>query len=140
MAACWKCNAEIGVCSECPRCGAHAANNPTIAIAFCILVVIVAVFLMPAILVLWPFQVSFGDAFSVAVHSVWGWLGSAAFWGVVTYLIYTNWNKEESNRPKGRQFNCHNCGQAVVEITMGDLNNPGGVTCPYCHANNVLRA
>jgi DNA-directed RNA polymerase subunit RPC12/RpoP len=111
-----------------------------VGIVLIVLVVLAAMFLMPAILVLWPFQASFGDAFSVAVHSLWAWLGSAVFWCVVWRLVYVKRKNRPTASPRaqGRRFNCWNCGQAVLEMTLGDLERTG-VVCPYCQAKNVLQ-
>jgi hypothetical protein len=123
-----KCRSEGGVQQHANATGEALAIAALFAIA-----VALALFLAPALLVIWPFKGNFGDAFYAALNSMWAWLGSAAFWGVVGFVIYKNRRKKSA---VGRTFNCFDCGNLVQEPAYGLLDN-GAVICPFCQGHNV---
>jgi len=85
------------VCPYCGRPGPGKDNAQAAAIIF-LLAILAGLFLCPAILVMWPF-VGGGivDVFCIALNSVWAWIGSAAFWSVLGYVVYTKLRESRSN-------------------------------------------
>ena len=81
--------AMIGI--EGPISDENTKNEATLVICGIVIVVIIALFLMPSIVVVWIFQrADFSDAFSTAAGSIWGWLGSTAFWEVLALQMFAN--------------------------------------------------
>ena len=87
-----------GFCSD--RCAAEAkgqnGGGSSVAggqeglaiLGIIIIVVVLALFLAPAILVIWPFDGSLTGAFGIAAQSLWAWIGSAVFWATLGAMIY----------------------------------------------------
>jgi hypothetical protein len=101
MAKCETCDRIVDVGADyCPGCGkknpGQFANEGLVIGIIIIIGVCLCMFLLPAIIVIWPFSKSFHDAFETSLHSVWAWIGSAVFWGFLVYAGYTG-NKENKS-------------------------------------------
>ena len=64
-------------------------DSGCIGMAFFTLFVLAVLFLLPAVLVIWPFSKDFMTACQTATCSILAWLWSAACWGVLCLLIYS---------------------------------------------------
>lgn len=165
MARCRNCGWGVaGNAPYCPNCGnpePGAGQDDAMVIGFGLVVVLICgLFLAPAIIVIWPFSEGLWDAFKIAFGSLWGWLGSIAFW--LTLGGFIAWLKsapqEEPSQPVvtyiqtsspaapprpiqtgGRFFQCRSCKQQIQEPNRGDLGREG-VICPHCNAKNKVKA
>jgi uncharacterized paraquat-inducible protein A len=91
MPNCLHCHADVDVnASKCQVCGRPYAGRESalLYLALLGLVMAVALFLFPAVIVIWPFSASFGHAFDTATHSIMAWIGSAVVWGGVGVWLY----------------------------------------------------
>lgn len=118
----------------CPSCGRPEPGKEGGGACLIVALIILCLFLTPAMLVARPFVDSFKDAFFLSLKSVWAWVGCGVFWGLVGLWYFGKGNAQTN----GRQFTCFNCGQGVIEMRFGDLESCG-VICPNCHTNNFFQ-
>tara|TARA_R110002124_G_scaffold60852_4_gene166778 strand:+ start:373 stop:669 length:297 start_codon:yes stop_codon:yes gene_type:complete len=72
----------------CRHCGYVEPRNNEGDLAGVIFLLIAAVFLLPAVLTVWPFVANLEAAFKTVFFSYWGWGGSLLFWLFLAALIY----------------------------------------------------
>lgn len=149
MPSCLNCGRIVDLkAASCPGCGRQnpgednallLATGAVIAAAVVILLLFSFVFLLPAMLVIFPFVGVFQDTSRFAFGSVWAWLGSAIFWSIVGWASYEAYNRSKKQVQKqGRQFVCFNCEQTIAEVVYGDMDR-GGLRCPYCQKVNTFQ-
>ena len=78
----------------CRHCGYVEPRNTEADLTWIIFLLIAAIFLMPAVLTVWPFVANLEAAFKAVFFSYWGWLGSLLFWLVLAALIYKGGSNE----------------------------------------------
>ena len=148
MPSCLTCNRTVDLnAASCPGCGRQnpggddallLAGGAIIGAVVVGLILFAFVFLLPAMLVIFPFVGVFQDSSRLAFGSVWAWLGCAVFWVGLGWACYEAYN--QSKKPvqnQSRQFVCFNCQKTSSERMYGDLDN-GGSTCPHCQSINIF--
>lgn len=94
MPECSNCRCNVDPSAEiCPVCGKRDPTDLKANILFAFILLLAALFLVPAIICIYPFSFGFWNSLEIVLTSGWAWSGSSAFWGTIL-LIY------KSNNPR----------------------------------------